>query len=349
MRLIFQSRGRRSARTTLVTSVAFALSVPYSCVASAFDGAQPTAVEINGRLRVCATHLCNQRGTPIQLRGMSTHGTQWYAHCLSNGVFDALAYDWNATVLRVSTYARQGGYESNPEKFTQLASKLVGMANARGMYVIVDWHTINPGDPNEDVGKARKFFSTISKKFKNKPNVLYEIANEPHHVKWSTIKKYAESVIPVIRRYSPDSVVLVGTPDWSTLGESAVSAHGPGNEREVVDDQLHLSNIMYTFHFYAARHRERYLATLDRASSRIPVFVSEWGTQSWQGYGNDFAMSQKYVDLMAGKKISWVNWSIADGDHDGDIFKQGVCRGRTFSGTAVLKPAGVWVRERIRG
>ncbi|MFG2794665.1 glycoside hydrolase family 5 protein [Streptomyces sp. NPDC048419] len=313
------------------------------------DGAVPTPVEINGKLRVCATHLCNQSGKPIQLRGMSTHGTQWYAHCLSDGVIDAMAYDWKSTVLRVSTYARQGGYESNPEKFTELASRIIDMASARGMYVIVDWHAINPGDPNEDLERAQTFFSRIAKKHKGQPNVLYEIVNEPHNVPWSRIKRYAEKVIPTIRTYSPDSVILVGTPDWSTLGESAVSAHGPGNEREVINDQLRAPNIMYTYHFYAARHRERYLATLDRASSKIPVFVSEWGTQSWQGYGNDFPMSQKYVALMARKKISWVNWSIADGDHDGDIFKKGACSGSKFTGTDVLKPAGVWIRERIRG
>lgn len=33
-----------------------------------------TPVSINGQLKVIGTKLYNQSGTPIQLRGMSTHG-----------------------------------------------------------------------------------------------------------------------------------------------------------------------------------------------------------------------------------------------------------------------------------
>lgn len=40
------------------------------------EGASP--VGINGPLKVCGNFLCNQHGKPIQLRGMSTHGLQWY-------------------------------------------------------------------------------------------------------------------------------------------------------------------------------------------------------------------------------------------------------------------------------
>ena len=121
-----------------------------------------------------------------------------------------------------------------------------------------------------------------------------------------------------------------------------------GNEQEVVNNPVRASNIMYTFHFYAQTHRDNYLNTLRRASSRLPIFVTEWGAQSWMGYGNDFIMSQKFVDLMTRKKISWTYWSISDDERDGSVFKQGACQRGKFTGNSVLKPAGVWIRERIR-
>ncbi len=59
-------------------------------------------------------------------------------------------------------------------------------------------------------------------------------------------------------------------------------------------------------------------------------------------------MSQRYIDLMAQKKISWANWNYSDDGLSGAVFKTGTCSGTTFAGTGVLKEAGVWVRDRVR-
>lgn len=304
-----------------------------------------TPVGINGQLTVCGTKLCNQYGKPVQLRGMSTHGTQWYAQCLTGGSLDALAKDWNADVLRVSTYVQEGGYETHPQKFTDLAHSLIEQATARGMYVIVDWHMLDPGDPNANLSKAKTFFTAIANRHKDKNNVFYEIANEPSGVTWSKVKSYAEQIIPVIRGIDSDAPVLVGTRAWSSLGVS-----DGADESETVNNQVNASNIMYTFHFYAASHGDEYLNALSRAADQIPVFVTEFGTQNYAGEGaNDFAMSQKYLDLMAAKKISWVNWNFSDDFRSGAVFKDGTCNSNgPWTGTASLKPAGVWIRDRIR-
>lgn len=302
-----------------------------------------TPVEKYGKVRVCGVHLCDASGKPVQLKGMSTHGTQWYARCVVDEALDAIAYDWKASVLRVATYAREGGYSANPKKFTELASQLVDKASSRGMYVIVDWHMIHPGDPNADIDNARTFFKEIAKRHKDKPNVLYEIANEPNRVSWSQIKIYSEKVIPVIRAEDPDSVILVGNHGWSTLGKSDGST-----EQKILDNPVRASNIMYTFHYYAAFYRDPFRHHLDRASEKLPIFVTEWGTPSYTGIGNDFPMAQKFVDLLAKKKIGWTAWVLADNAKEMSVFKEGACNGGKFTGTSVLKPAGVWMRERIR-
>ncbi|MFE8008271.1 cellulase family glycosylhydrolase [Streptomyces sp. NPDC057418] len=306
-------------------------------------GASPVAV--NGQLTVCGTKLCNEHGNPIQLRGMSSHGTQWYPQCLTGGSLDALANDWKADVLRVSTYVQEDGYETDPERFTDLANSLIQQATDRGMYVIVDWHMLSPGDPNANLGNARKFFTDIANRNRTKSNILYEIANEPSGVSWQQIKSYAEQIIPVIRNIDPDAPVLVGTRAWSSFGVSEGA-----DESEVVNNQVSASNIMYTFHFYADSHRDEYLATLSRAADELPVFVTEFGTQNYSGEGdNDFAMSQRYLDLMKTKKISWVNWNFSDDHRSGAVFKTGTCdSGGPWAGTSSLKPAGAWIRDRIR-
>ncbi|MEE1940154.1 glycoside hydrolase family 5 protein [Streptomyces sp. TRM 70361] len=302
-------------------------------------------VAANGPLEVCGVRLCNSHGTAVQLRGMSTHGTQWYAQCVTDGSLDALATDWRADVLRVSTYVQEDGYETDPRRFTDLVHRIVEQASDRGLYVIVDWHMLSPGDPHHNLERARTFFAEIAERHRDRPNVLYEIANEPNGVGWNRIRDYAEQVVPVIRDRDPDGVVLVGTRAWSSLGVSEGA-----DEQEIVDAPVRADNIMYTFHFYAASHREEYLATLSRAADRLPVFVTEFGTQDYSGEGaNDFAMAQRYLDLMEQKKISWVNWNFSDDHRSGAVFRPGTCAADSgWAGTSSLKEAGVWIRDRIR-
>ncbi|MFC4561610.1 glycoside hydrolase family 5 protein [Nocardiopsis mangrovi] len=322
-----------------------------TAVAAGSDQAAPaaapagSAVAENGQLAVCGTLLCGEDGEPVQLQGMSSHGLQWYGHCLTDGSLDALAGDWNADVLRISMYIQEDGYETDPEGFTKRVHELIGEATERGLYAIVDWHMLTPGDPNHNLDAARTFFAEIAREHAGNPNVLYEIANEPNGVSWSSIKGYAEQVIPVIRAEDPDSVVLVGTRGWSSLGVSDGS-----DEREIIADPVDADNLMYTFHFYAASHGQSYLDTLDRAADELPIFVTEFGTQSATGDGaHDFASAQRYIDLMAERQISWVNWNFSDDFRSGAVFDEGVCDANgPWTGEAPLKESGQWIRERIR-
>ncbi len=162
---------------------------------------------------------------------MSTHGLQWFSKCYNNASLDALANDWKADLLRTAMYVQEDGYETDPAGFTNKVNGLVDMAEARGMYALIDFHTLTPGDPpNYNLDRAKTFFASVAARNAAKKNVIYEIANEPNGVSWAGIKSYAEQVIPVIRAADPDAVVVVGTRGWSSLGVSDGS-----NESEVVN------------------------------------------------------------------------------------------------------------------
>lgn len=304
-----------------------------------------TPVQKNGQLQVIGTKLCNQYGNPIQLRGMSTHGIQWYGWggCLTAASLDALAYDWGADILRISLYVQEGGYETDPTGFTNQVNRLIEEATARGMYALVDWHQLTPGDPNYNLARAKTFFSAIANTHKNKNNIIYDICNEPNSgATWAKIKTYADQMIPFIRAIDNDAVILVGTHGWSTMGLS-----GDGSLQDIFNNPLTQGNVMYTFHFYAKDHRTEYLNQLNTASDRLPVFVTEFGTQEASGDGaNDFTMAQQYIDLMARKKISWTNWNYSDDFRSGAVWITGTCSNGPWT-TARLKPAGAWIRERI--
>ncbi|MBQ4812720.1 cellulase family glycosylhydrolase [Pseudoalteromonas luteoviolacea] len=308
------------------------------------DGTQVSPIEKYGRLKVCGTGLCSEHNARIQLRGMSSHGLQWYGlgKCMTDVSLDVLAYDWQADIVRLSLYVQEGGYENDPAGFTAQMNTLIDKASQRGLYVLVDWHQLNPGDPNFNLDLAKQFFTDIVTSNKHRKNVIYDIANEPNKVEWSQIRHYAEQVIPVIRNIQPDALILLGTHGWSTFGASS-----GGSVQDVLNDPVKFDNIMYTFHFYAASHKDYYRTVLDQASDVLPVFVSEWGTQNYDGDGpNDFVSAQQYIDLMARKKISWTNWNYSDDFRSGAVFKRGACTNQNFTDSQ-LKEAGAWVKARI--
>ncbi|GIJ79159.1 endoglucanase [Micromonospora phaseoli] len=303
-----------------------------------------TPVGINGQLRVCGVNLCNQYGRPIQLRGMSSHGIQWFGNCYNPASLDALATDWRSDLFRIAMYVQEQGYETDPAGFTNRVNNLVDEATRRGMYAMIDFHTLTPGDPMFNLERAKTFFAAVSARHASKNNVIYEITNEPNGVSWSTIKNYAEQVIPVIRANDPDAVIIVGTRAWSSLGVSEGSNHS-----EIANNPVNASNIMYAFHFYAASHKDNYRAEVERAAARLPLFVTEFGTVDYTGDGAaDLASSTQWLDLLDRLKIGYANWTFSDKAEGSAALRPGTCNGSNYTGTSVLTASGTFMRERIR-
>jgi endoglucanase len=202
-----------------------------------------TPIATNGQLKVIGTQLCNEHDEPIQLKGLSSHGLQWFAGCLSSVSLNSLVTSFKADVFRIALYVQEGGYESDPVGFTNQVNQLIKETSDRGMYALVDWHILSPGDPTCNFDRARKFFTDIATANKGRNNLIYEIANEPNGVSWTTIKSYADRLIPIIRAIDPTSVILVGTPGWSSLGLSEGR-----NSHDIINAPINFPNIMYTFH-----------------------------------------------------------------------------------------------------
>jgi endoglucanase len=261
-------------------------------------------VDKYGRLQVIGKHLCDSKGTPVQLRGMSTMGLQWAGDVVNDKAFTALARDWNADVIRLALYVGEGGYATHPD-LKQLVWQGIDLAIAHGLYVIVDWHVLTPGNPNDPVyAGAKAFFDEVSRKYGKVPNILYEIMNEPNgQVDWSAdLKPYAERMVATIRANDPEGIILIGSGNWSKDIDVAAA------------DPVQGKNLMYTFHFYAGSHgeslRSKVRTALDRGAA---VFCSEWGTSEASGTGGPYLRAAeewlKFLDLNI---IGWTNWSLCD-------------------------------------
>ena len=280
---------------------------------------QPTVVRAggvseNGWLQVKGTGLCNETGEPVVLRGMSTHGLQWYGQYANARSVQNTA-EYGANVFRVAMYTGEGGYLSQSEAIGRKAYEAVDAAIENDMYVILDWHILSDGDPMSHVLEAETFFAQAAERYADVPNVLYEICNEPNgNVTWSgNVKPYAQRIVSVIREKSPKGVILIGSPTWSQDIHLAAA------------DPVEGENLMYTLHFYAGTHGKDLRDRMDRAlSDGLPLFVSEWGTSRADGSGGVFfEESERWLEFLDQRGISWCNWSLCDKNETSAALKPG--------------------------
>ncbi len=301
-----------------------------------------TPVSQHGQLSVKNGQLVDKSGKGYQLRGMSTHGLTWFPEFVNESAFRTLRDDWNTNVVRLAMYVDEWGngqcYMGNKSGSLELLEKGVDICIKLDMYVIIDWHVLNPGDPSKYTNEAKSFFETVSKRYAKYPNVIYEICNEPNGgASWSgNIKPYAEKIIPVIRKNAPNSVIIVGTPTWSQEIDKPLS------------DPLNYKNVMYAFHFYAATHAGLRSNVENCVAQGLPVFVSEFGTCDASGGGaNDFNETQKWLSYFDKQGISYCNWSICNKDETCSVLRPGTSANGNWS-ESDLTENGKWIHNWLK-
>jgi endoglucanase len=167
--------------------------------------------------------------------------------------------------------------------------------------------------------EAKGFFEEISSHYGDNYGIIYEICNEPNgDTSWSDIVQYANEIIPIIRNNAPSSVIIVGTPAYS----SRVS--------DVLESPLSYDNIMYAYHEYLdiSVDEEYDSYYLDKVKeSGIPIFITEWGiVDNSEDNNNDgeelySKTAETFLEYLDDNKISWCNWSLSNKDEIHSVIK----------------------------
>lgn len=259
----------------------------------------------------------------VMLRGVSLFwsdatGASYYNPTVISWAVDNLKIDVFRYAMGIEYYDSDGGTKNKLDdqvSYTKSAAgqlstidRMVQAAIENDVYIIIDWHSHRA---HLETSMATDFFSKISLKYKDVPNIIYEIYNEPVSGSggdWGAIKKYANSVVPAIRA-NTQNLIIVGTPNWSQHPEQGAR------------DPISSPNIAYVLHFYAATHsRGSYGGNASSAlSSGYPVFISEWGTTNADGNGEpNTSASSDWTSFMDQNNIPNCNWSLRQQTSDVD-------------------------------
>jgi endoglucanase len=271
-----------------------------------------SVVDKYGLLQTIGNKIVDKNKAPVSLAGNSFYwsnngwgGENYY----KSAIVDWLALDWGTSIVRASMGVDDiGGYLQDKNGNIKKVKIIVDAALARGLYVIIDWHTENAHKyPDEAVD----FFTQMALLYGNNDNIIYEIFNEPLEISWSNaIKPYAEKVITAIRKFDPDNLIVVGTPTWSQRVDLAAA------------DPITISNnIAYTLHFYTVYHKKelRDLATA-ALNKGLPIFVTEWGPI---GYTQNDPEAELWMEWCRTNMISHCAWAVNDKLEEWSIVKPG--------------------------
>lgn len=284
----------------------------------------------HGKLKLKGIQLSDSFGEPIQLQGSSSFGLQYYPDCVTKESIAYLVRNWGITVFRATVSLSDSGYTINPAYFDKYINDVVTWCEELGIYVIIDWHVLDPGDPNfyltsrgAHTGPAIDFWKKMAVLYKSSSHVIYEIANEPNGVPWNVTLEYHNAVIYEIRNIDPDTVIIAGTPHYSQDLDLAYQT-----------PVKYPHNVLYAFHFYASSHG--YLFPMfEQYSLLIPVFVSEFGLNDYTCTGQlNEEVTDQYMAVFAGSNntpaISWTIWSWSDKDETCSALIPGACATRSW-------------------
>ncbi len=308
-----RSVSKRSFR--IIFSLLFVLlSITSGCKADstiAPDSTEKTIVGHFGSLRVQGNRIVDKNNNVAILRGMSLFWSQWGGNFYNESVIKWLRDDWKCTVVRAAMAVENGGYLTNQQAEYKKITTVIDACIKLGLYVIVDWHDHNA---QYHLAQAKSFFSSIAQKYGDKPNIIYEIYNEPLQVSWgNVVKPYSVEIINAIRAYDKDNLILVGSPNWSQDVDVAAKDPIPGE------------NIAYSLHFYTSTHnqslRNKALVALSLGAA---LFVNEFGISQASGTGAiNWQETTNWINFLEANKLSSCNWSIIDKDESSAALKPG--------------------------
>ena len=297
--------------TILILLVSFGIYEKASAVQPNQSDHPKTVVEMFGLIHAKGNQIVDKNENPVALHGMSLFWSQSIGKYYNEKCIDWLYNDFHCTVVRAAMGIEGGGYLNNPETEIAKVFTVIDECIKLGIYVVVDWHDHRA---QRHLEKAKQFFDLVSERYGDKPNIIYELYNEPLKVSWSdTVKPYAEEVIKVIRKNDPDNLIVVGNPTWSQDVDVAAK------------DPIKDVNVAYSLHFYTSTHKQ-YLRdkALDAMKNGAALFVTEYGTSESNGNGIiDSLGTATWLSFVKEHKLSTCDWSVADKNETSAALKPG--------------------------
>ena len=242
---------------------------------------------------------------------------------------------WGANSVRLPVHPAPWR-DQGADWYFERIDEAVRWANRRGMYLVIDWHSIGNLDRGlfqhpmyeTSLVETANFWRGIAHRYRGVPTVaVYELFNEPTDnyigagagslgkASWDEWRVTLEDLVDLVRVYDPDAIPLVGGFNWAyDLGP-------------VVDRPIRRERVAYAVHAYPQKAlpdepgKAAQFALWERQWGHLaqtyPLFASEIGWVREDGYNahvpvidNSGGYGPMLVEFMEDRGISWTVWNF---------------------------------------
>lgn len=290
-------------------------------------------------LRTSGNRIINSiTGVPILLRGINRSGLEYSdpdeqgflsGASISRNEIQFITQQWRANIIRLpfnQDFVLHGRAGRTAEEYQHSLDQVIFWASMFGAYTLLDLQWL---DAERVYGGNRNFvaplpnlesiaqWSTLARRYKDEPAVLYDLFNEPHDrlpddpwplnkpdgttypsgqmkVSMNEWQPWARKLTEAIRNENPDALVFIAGTNW------AYDLRGMP-----IED---LDNVVYSSHVYPNKGTD-WDNVFGDLSQSVPVFAGELGgTES----PDELDYVRRLLDYLQQKEIGFTAWSWID-------------------------------------
>jgi hypothetical protein len=267
---------------------------------------------------------------------------------LTNTTFSVMHQQWNMNAVRLPL--SNWLWQDDPEGYLDRVESVVKQANDAQLIVILALDSSrNAGSPypktetKMPMAEAADFWKSTAARFKDNPNVMFDLFNEPNMNGDSGDTKAPTSKTRLPTDAEWDFWATGGTKNGQayigmqnlvdairgTGALQVIVASGMGGvlfrnaARHALKDSLKDGNIIYAVHVYFGEYNhttDQWNSSFGFMAQRYPIYVSEWAFLPNGDY-KEFckhveydaapAKVQEFMKYMDTRKISWTAYSFA--------------------------------------
>jgi hypothetical protein len=283
------------------------------------------------RLHIDSNRVLNSRNEVVQLRGVNIPSLEYTSE--GEHVQESIrkaTQDWKANIIRLPLaqdrwFGKVKKIKDAGAAYRALVDRLIYDCATAKTYLVLDLHWSDCGQWEIDGGKLAQhsmpdlhsveFWSDVATRYRNHPNIIFGLYNEPHDVSWEIWRnggpvtdkppRWSKDPKPVsydavgmqklyetVRGVGADNVVTVSGLDWGYDLSGLLNGHA-----------LEGRNILYETHPYP--QKKKWDEKFGSVSKRYAVFVGEWG-----GGARDQEYFRNLMAYVEQFNLPWTAWSF---------------------------------------
>jgi endoglucanase len=293
--------------------------------------------------KVMGAQILDRNGHTHLFRGLDRPSLEWSCSGdITEIDYQTMAQAWHANVVRLplnqDCWIQDSTNQAYDSGYQGIVDAQVRWAKKYNMDIILDLHWSDKGDYGvgyhclntsgancqQDMADAHSvtFWQQVASKYKNDPQVLFELYNEPKvggyspsAANWDTWLNGGMSsgfavhgmqeLYSTVRNAGADNLVIVGGLDWS-FDLSGVASHAVMG-----------TNIVYNTHVYNQNPESSWYSSFAYLAANYPVIATEFGDHSGScstKLNTDFT-SYAEANAVGGSmaptnKLSWTAWAF---------------------------------------